>query len=68
MRTFLFILSISFIMLVVYRRIVEPFLEGLRGVRKPYNQTQERTTGRNENRHGLSKDKEIKDAEFKEIQ
>ncbi len=68
MRTFFFILSISLIMLVVYRRIVEPFLEGLRGARKPHNQAQERTTSRNENRHGLSKDKEIKDAEFKEIQ
>lgn len=68
MRTFFFILFISFIVLVIYRRIVEPFLEGMRGARKPYNNTQERATGRNESRHGLSKDKEIKDAEFKEIQ
>ncbi len=68
MRTIFFILSISFALLVIYRRIVEPFLEGLRGARKPYNQTHGRTSGGNENRHGLSKDKEIKDAEFKEIQ
>ncbi len=68
MRTFFFILSISFIMLVVYRRIVEPFLEGMRGARKPHNNTQERTTGGSDSRHGLAKDKEIKDAEFKEIQ
>jgi hypothetical protein len=54
-----------FVVLVLYRRIVEPFLEGMRGATKPYNQSQ-RTTS--ESRHGLSKDKEIKDAEFKEIQ
>jgi hypothetical protein len=67
MRTIFFILSISFILLVIYRRIVEPFLEGLNGARKPYNQSQERTTGGSKSRHGLPKDKEIKEAEFTEI-
>lgn len=68
MRTFLFFLSITFIILIVYRRIIEPFLEGVRGVRKQYNQTNERNSSKNQGRHGLPIDKEIKDAEFKEIQ
>ena len=54
-------------MLVLYRRIVEPFLEGMRGARKPYNDPQGRTSVKSEPRHGLPKDKEIQDAEFTEI-
>ncbi|HEY6172481.1 MAG TPA: hypothetical protein VIX80_09510 [Candidatus Kapabacteria bacterium] len=54
-------------MLIVYRRIIEPFFEGLRGVRKPYNEPQGRSSIKKEPRHGLPKDKEIQDAEFTEI-
>jgi hypothetical protein len=67
MRTFFFLMSIGFIALMIYRRIIEPFLEGLRGARKPYNRTQERTSVKSQSRHGLPKDKEIRDAEFTEI-
>jgi hypothetical protein len=54
-------------MLMIYRRIIEPFLEGMRGTRKQYNQSNDRSSVRNEPRHGLPKDKEIEDAEFEEI-
>jgi len=67
MRTFFFLMSVGMIMLIIYRRIIEPFLEGFRGVRKPYNESQGRPSIKNEPRHGLPKDKEIQDAEFTEI-
>lgn len=67
MRIFFLFVFFLFIMLVVYRRIIEPFLEGMRGVRKPYNEQQGRSSLKSELRHGLPKDKEIQDAEFKEI-
>lgn len=67
MRIIFLFIFFSFIILVVYRRIIEPFREGMRGVRKPYNQPQGRTSIKNEPRHGLPKDKEIQDAEFTEI-
>jgi hypothetical protein len=64
MRTFLFFCFFFILLLTIYRRIIEPFLEGLRGIRKPYN---EPSIKHEETRHGLPKDKEIKDAEFEEI-
>jgi hypothetical protein len=61
MRFFFTLIFFGVLILIVYRRLIEPFLEGYRGVRKPYN------------RQPISKKKRkvdissAQDAEFKEL-
>ncbi len=37
MRLFVEIIILFFVYLIIYRRVIEPFLEGFRNKRKPYN-------------------------------
>jgi hypothetical protein len=71
MRLFLLIVVSFVILLTIFRRLVEPFLEGYRGIRKQYN-----TPGPNKRKaqefssppaSGNLDKANAEDAEFKEI-
>ena len=70
MRLFLELAVVFFVFLTIYRRLIEPFIEGLKGTTKPYN----RPDAGAKTRYGSQKKnvkhvdpKEIQDAEFEEI-
>ena len=72
MRLFLELLVVFFTLLTIYRRLIEPFIEGLKGVRKPYNRPEAQQAKKF--RHSSAQNKvkpvdpmEIQDAEFEEI-
>ena len=71
MRIILELFALFFVVLTVYRRIIEPFLEGISGNRKPYNQQEAepnvRTTAKNRKAVKPIDPNEIRDAEFEEI-
>lgn len=72
MRIFLELFALFFALLTIYRRLIEPFIEGLKGKRKPYNQT---GSGQSTKFNSPPPKKniktvdpnEIQDAEFEEI-
>lgn len=70
MRLLLEVVVVFFALLTIYRRLIEPFIEGLKGKTKSYN----RTDAGQKTRFGSQKKniqhvdpKEIQDAEFEEI-
>jgi len=65
MRLFLELAAVFFALLTIYRRLIEPFLEGLKGRRKPYNQPD---SGQSTRFHSSSPKKNIKTVDPKEIQ
>ena len=72
MRLFLELAAVFFALLTIYRRLIEPFFEGFKDKRKPYNQPD---SGQNSRFHSTTPKKniktvdpnEIQDAEFEEI-
>ena len=60
---FWFIVSFVLI-LTIYRRIIEPFLEGYRNSRKPYNEPRIRTKRK---RKSLVDRSSVEDADFTEL-
>jgi hypothetical protein len=71
-RLFLELIAVFFALLTVYRRIIEPFKEGLRGRKQPYNEANAgqkvkfQSSGKRREMKIIDP-KEIKDAEFEEI-
>lgn len=64
MRLFFWFLVSFILILTIYRRIIEPFLEGLRGERKSYNE--HRVRGRRK-RKTLVDRSTIEEADFEDI-
>lgn len=52
------------LLVTIYRQIIEPFLEGLRGTRKPYNEPR---VGRKKKQQSLIDRSSMQEAEFKDI-
>lgn len=70
MRLLLEAVVVFFALLTIYRRLIEPFIEGLKGETKPYNKTDAgwRTRFGSQRKKVKHVDpKEIQDAEFEEI-
>lgn len=68
MRLFLELAVVFFALLTIYRRLIEPFIEGLKARTKPYNRSdagQKFTSKKKTVKH--VDPKEIQDAEFEEI-
>lgn len=65
MRFFFWFAISFFFILTFYRRIIEPFLEGYRGKRKPYNEPR---VQRKPKRKSLVDRSSVEDADFKDIQ
>lgn len=64
MRLFFWFLVSFILILTIYRRIIEPFLEGLRGNRKPYNET--KVHGRRKRKNLIDRS-QMEEADFTDI-
>ena len=68
MRLFLELAVVFFVLLTIYRRLIEPFIEGLKGTTKPYNRSDAGQKFTSQKKTVKPVDpKEIQDAEFEEI-
>jgi hypothetical protein len=65
MRSVFWFLVAFFLILTIYRRIIEPFLEGYRHARKPYNEPR---VGRRRKKKQLIDRSSVEDADFKDIE
>ena len=74
MRLVLELVTLFFVYLIVYRRVIEPFMEGLRNKKQVYNdpKVSENLKSKSATRHPSEIESnaniEIVDAEFQEIQ
>jgi hypothetical protein len=72
LRLLLELAVVFFALLTIYRRLIEPFIEGMKGKRKPYNRTDSgqktkfNSASAKKNINSIDP-KEIQDAEFEEI-
>jgi len=71
-RLFIELFALIFALLVIYRRLIEPFIEGISGLRKSYNKPQPPTEKKFSVFHSKKNieaidPKKIQDAEFEEI-
>ena len=65
MRMFFWFMVSFFLILTIYRRIIEPFLEGFRDKRQPYNEPRIKTKPK---KKSLIDRSSVEDADFEDVE